>query len=237
MNKALVFPFIFISVFFFSCQNCIKGVGEVQPETRSVEPFDEIESNTFINVSFREIRSSDVDKVVVNAQENLQPYIKALVDGDRLYISIDECIETDKNISIEIYGRTLRYLENNGSGDFISEDKLKTQKLEIESNGSGDIQMKLDVNSLDVTQNSSGDIILSGATDYLEVTQNSSGDVDADELRSFETEIESNSSGDVSTYTKESLEVSINSSGDVEYKGKPKVSESINSSGSLKTIK
>ncbi len=227
-----------ISLFVFSsCTECIKGVGEEIPETRSVEPFDAIELNSFINVSFRQIKKSGVDKVVVTAQENLLPYIKVTVENDELVLEVEECIETDKDITLEIYGRNLRSITTNGSGDFNSDGKLVLQKLSLENNGSGDMIIKTDAQSVELEANGSGDVTLSGSSDYLEVESNGSGDVEALELRTFEAETVLNGSGDISVYAKENLEVDINGAGDVIYKGKAKITKTLNGAGSLKSHK
>ncbi len=219
-----------------SCGETIKGVGEVIPETRSIEPFNEIQLNGFIDVTFRQIKNSDVDKVVVTAQENLLPYISVKVEDGLLVLEITESIETERDISLEIYGRNIRSLISNGSGDFSSDGKVALQKLYMESNGSGNINLKSDAQSIEVELNGSGDVELDGATDYLEVELNGSGDVEAEDIRAFEVEAQLNGSGDITVFAKESLDAEINGSGDISYKGKAKVTESLNGAGSLKPI-
>lgn len=234
MNFLRIALVAFMAVSLYSCTECVVGVGPVEPETRSVEPFDEIEINSYMNVSFRQIKSSEVDKVVVTSQENLLPYVKTTVDDEVLIIEVEGCIESDKEITVEIYGRNLRSLSNNGSGDFSADGKLELSKVYIGSNGSGDIDLKLQCQNLEVEINGSGRVSLDGAADYLESAINGSGDLKAEELRTFETELTLNGSGDAHVFAKQNLEVEINGSGDVFYKGKAEVSKSLNGTGTLK---
>ncbi len=237
MNNFKLILLLLVSTSLFSCQDVIKGVGEIVPETRSLEPFDEIELNGMINATFRQIKSAEVDKVVVSAQENLLPYVKTRVEDGLLIIEIEESIKTDKDVIVEIYGGSFRSLVNTGSGDLKSDGKIKVQKLYVENNGSGDVFLELETKSLEAELNGSGDISFSGSTDYLEVESNGSGDFNSKEMRSFEVEIETNGSGDASFFVKESLDVEINGSGDVFYKGKPELSKSLNGTGSIKAAK
>lgn len=221
----------------FSCEKAIKGTGDIVDETRSLEPFNELELNGMINASFKQVKSKALDKVVVSAQENLLPYIKTTVDNGLLIINIERTIRTDKDVLVEIYGHPFRSLVVNGSGDVRSDERIMLQKLYLESNGSGDVSLDLEAKSIEVELNGSGDVSFSGSTDYLELVSNSSGDLNAIEMRSFEVEVLSNGSGDVSAYAKESFDVEINGSGDVYYIGKAELTKSLNGTGLLKTKK
>ena len=221
----------------FSCEKAIKGTGGIVDETRSLEPFNELELNGMINASFKQVKSTALDKVVVSAQENLLPYIKTTVDNGLLIINIERTIRTDKDVLVEIYGHPFRSLVVNGSGDVKSDERIMLQKLYLESNGSGDVSLDLEAKSIEVELNGSGDVSFSGSTDYLELVSNSSGDLNTIEMRSFEVDVLSNGSGDVSAYAKESFDVEINGSGDVYHMGKAELTKSLNGTGLLKTKK
>tara|TARA_B110000908_G_scaffold138628_1_gene164850 strand:+ start:535 stop:1248 length:714 start_codon:yes stop_codon:yes gene_type:complete len=237
MNKLSLSLVFLISLSLVSCEKAIKGTGHIVSETRSLEPFNELELNGIINVSFKQVKSTDLDKVVVSAQENLLPYIKTTIGNGRLIINIERSIHTDKKVLVEIYGHPFRSLVNNGSGDVKSDERLVLQKLYLESNGSGDISLDLDAKNIEVELNGSGDVYFSGSTDYLELINNGSGDLNTIEMRSFEVDVLSNGSGDVSAHAKESFDVEINGSGDVYHVGKAELTKSLRGTGLLKTKK
>ena len=237
MNKISIALVFLLSLSLFSCEKAIKGTGHIVDETRSLEPFDELELNGIINATFKQVKSTDLDKVVVSAQENLLPYIKTTVDNGRLIINIEKSIHTDKDVLVEIYGHPFRSLLCSGSGDVKSDERIVLQKLYLESNGSGDVSLDLEAKSIEVELNGSGDVSFSGSTDYLELVNNGSGDLNTIEMRSFEVEVLSNGSGDVSAYAKESFDVEINGSGDVYHTGKAELTKSLNGTGLLKTKK
>jgi len=211
MKKLILFFGLLTITLLSSCEETLTGVGNPQPETRSVSPFSDIVTDGSINITFRQIKDG-VDKVVVTAQENLLPIIVTKVEDDVLKIYTECAYETDQKMSIEIYGRSLNSLNMNGSGDFNA--RLKVNTIELKSSGSGDISLE-------------------GTTDYLEAALNGSGDLSAIELRTFNCELEMNGSGDAKIYAKESLEVELNGSGDVSYKGRAKVEKTINGSGEV----
>ena len=237
MNKLRIALVFIISLSLFSCGDVIKGAGDVVSETRSLEPFSEIELNGIINASFRQVKSTDVDKVVVSAQENLLPYIKTIIEDGLLIINLEESIHTDKDISVEIYGDSFRSLVSTGTGDMKSDGRIKLQKLSVENNSTGDITLELEAKSIEVELNGSGDVYFSGSTDYLELINNGSGDLNTIEMRSFEVDVLSNGSGDVSAHAKESFDVEINGSGDVYHVGSAELTKSLRGTGLLKTKK
>ncbi len=223
-----------VAVFCTACKSPIKGVGEVVPETRSLEGFSEIELNGLLSADFRQIKSSEVNKVVVKAQENLIPLIKSTVEDGLLVLEISESIHTERDIEVEIYGVNLRSITMNGSGDFKNDSRLKIDKLYLENNGSGNLNLNTNSQDVQVELNGSGDVNLEGNTDYLECELNGSGDINGAECRAFQSEVLLNGSGDISVFVKETLDVEINGSGDVYYKGKPKLTKELNGTGSLK---
>jgi hypothetical protein len=232
MNKSFLFFSLLVILALHSCDSGVKGAGDTQPETRSVSPFTEIVSDNSIDITFRQIQEG-VDKVVVTAQENLLPMIITKVKNGTLHISTEGSYQSDQELKIDIYGRHLNSLTLNSSGDFNSDGRIDEQKFYLEMNSSGDADIRLKSKSIEVDSNGSGDISMAGTTDYLEVELNSSGDFSALELRTFNTELELNGSGDAKVFAKESLEIELNGSGDVSYKGRAKIEKTINGSGEV----
>lgn len=232
MKKPIFFILVVATILLNSCGEMTEGVGNPQPETRSVAPFTEIISDNSVDITYRQVKDG-VDKVVVTAQENLLPLIKTTVENGTLTIDTDGSYHTNHEMSIEIYARNLNSLYLNGSADFTSDGKINEQKFYLQINGSGDVDARLQCSSIEIDSNGSGDITLDGTTDYLEAELNGSGDLNALELRTFNTEFESNGSGDAKLFAKESLEIELNGSGDVSYKGRAKIDKTINGSGDV----
>lgn len=238
MKKLLPIASIFILFTLQGCMTCIEGEGEVTEEERLISLFDELDVECSVNVFLHQDSKNEQSKAIIKAQPNLIPNIKLDVSGDKLTIETDHCMNTTKTVEIHLYFPMLTSISVESSANLYSEGRLKTNDLEVEIDGSGDLELDVKTESLETTINGSGDIKLSGKTDEHDIEINGSGDVLSFDLSTKETEIEINGSGSCEIDVSESLDILINGSGDVKYKGNPEhVNQRINGSGEVQTIK
>lgn len=238
MKKLL--PILSIMTFFTfqSCMTCIEGEGEITEEERLLPVYDELDVECSVNVFLHQDSKNEQSKAIIKGQPNLIPNIKLDVSGDKLTVETDRCMNTTKTIEVHLYFPILTNINVESSANLYSEGRIKTNDLEIEIDGSGDVDLDVKTESLETTINGSGDIKLSGKTDEYDIEINGSGDVLAFDLSTKETEIEINGSGSCEVDVSESLDILINGSGDVKYKGSPEhVNQRINGSGEVQTVK
>lgn len=235
INRIMSIAAFLLLVSATSCVNCLKGTGDAIEESRAMGEFNVLVHNGSADVILHQ--QSGQHKVVVTSQENLLPVIHTTLDGSKLVLDIDGCITTTEKVQIDVYVEELVRIIHDGSGDLSGEGTFKFDDLKIQSNGSGDIDLKLSGDELEFKHSGSGDVDLKGQAQFMEINKDGSGDMRAFDFKVNEAEVDSDGSGDLSIFVKKSLEVNSDGSGDVNIKGNPKNLQSNKTgSGSLNHV-
>lgn len=210
----------------------IEGNSNVVSKTRDITAFNEVVSTGNFDVI---ITIADSTSLIVQAEENLFPFIMTTVRGQKFYAEIKEDYQLDNNQPINIFLTTpnLEGVILTGSGIIVC-DSLTTDLLSTEITGSGRIEFSK-VTAKDVIADipGSGDIIISGETDRSEFYIPGSGSIQCLDL--YQTDCYSNISGSGSIFTnvEDYLEVDISGSGNVYYIGTPEIDSHISGSGQV----
>jgi hypothetical protein len=219
---------------FTSCNmNCLEGEGPVVSATRDVIDFSRLEVNVPAEVT---VLIGSEPAVRIEAQKNVIEVVSAKVNGSTLVIKSSPCVSTDEVFRISVTTDELSAISVNGSGTVTSQGMLKTNKMSIQINGSGDARITVDADHIDAGINGSGDIYLNGTAKDLEVGINGSGDVKGRELNTMNADVNINGSGDVEVKVSEKLSVDIAGSGNVRYSGNPNVKSSVKGSGEVSNL-
>lgn len=224
-----------IVIFSLSSCDCIKGEGHIIEESRNLGNFTSID----LNISAQVIITKDTAcSFTIKAQENLLSYIKTNVSGGELEVDFKSgCYRTTEPIFINVSMKEITSLEVDGSGSFYSKDRFDVEKIDLEIDGSGEIDMQLFADKINAEISGSGDIKLKGTAKKFKVDINGSGDVDAEDLMAYKAYVYVSGSGNCNVFVHELLDVSISGSGDVYYSGSPEIKTHINGSGSLDKIR
>lgn len=195
----------------------IKGNGNVATENREVSPYDEISVNGNIDVVLVEGKEG---KVILKAEENLLEYIEINVTKDALKIKSEDRTElrpsNGKNILVTIPVQDISKLSLNGSGGVKGNVTLKDDKIKLQVNGSGDMDVDVIAEDVKAMINGSGDITITGKTNVFEAAINGSGDIEGHELIANNCKGKVVGSGDIRFYAKQKLDAKIIGSGDIE---------------------
>jgi hypothetical protein len=217
-----------------SCGECLQGTGDAVVEKRTVESFVTLEINGSMNVSVRQALISDLNRIEVRAQENLIPHIITRIDGARLIIETDECVNASVPIEISVACTGVERIINNGSGNVTSTNTLKSEDFDIENSGSGNMTLSLNVDDLDVENNGSGDIYLSGDAHEITLDNDGSGSFDSFSMKTFVATVSNDGSGKVQLRVKDELNAELSGSGNILYKGDPQeINLKSNGSGNI----
>ncbi len=158
---------------------CISGKGKIVTQSRDIKDFTKIKVLGSMDV---EIISGDKYAVEVTDYENLLPYLKTVVHGDKLEIGYEGCIRNSR-ASVKITMPELNGIYSLGSGDIkVSGEFASTQGIFIESLGSGDIIFNalLDGSQeVSVTLKGSGDLRFNTVAQSLNLVFSSLGSGDA----------------------------------------------------------
>jgi len=226
----------------------INGNDQVVSETRQLVSFNRVINEGTFNVF---IKQDSVFEVTVEAESNLIPHIRTLVNGNALIIDTRENLHN--NYAMNVYVRTPfidgAYLKGSG---IMRLDSLDTDNLEVEISGSGRITGETSTNylktlisgsgsmglyavssSTDTKISGSGDIELTGESYSGTHTISGSGSIRAYNFAQNEVIAKISGSGDMYLNVADKLDVTISGSGSVYYIGNPELTVKITGSGSV----
>lgn len=203
------------------CAPCIEGVGEITSERRVQTPFTGIEVGGNINLVIEQTSANSNPYIVVHAQENILPSVKAEIKGDVLHVETEGCVTTSEPIKVVVVTPQLTSIEYSGSGEVLCYMMFATPEMRIEQSGTGEITFRLMSQKTDIVHSGSGRILLNGATNELNIECTGSGKLELDTFRAENVSIEHSGSGDVSVQSHSSLDVQLSGSGNVLYRGEP----------------
>jgi hypothetical protein len=228
-------PILAFSLMLNSCIHCIDGNGTLATEDRTndVKTFTQIELCGSFDV---EIIQDSVQRLTIEGDQNILPYIRTKVSGKRLIIDTEtnHCINTEHSIKLTIASANIETIILDGSGSIVC-DSLSTTELSLKIYGSGDaIFNKLTSVTTNVEIDGSGDVNISGTSSVTSLKIEGSGDIKASGLIQKKCNTVINGSGEIHTQFTESLTGVINGSGDIYFIGsKDNVDITINGSGSV----
>lgn len=214
---------------FVSCQmnvNCIEGKGQKEDKTYELDKIKGLELDVPASISLQQ----GPQQISLTAYENYWDKLKLSVQRGILKIESDGCFKDKIEGSITI--PNIEQLEINGSGKIVS-NNFSSAGLEVDINGSGDVQLNVAAQEIEANINGSGNINLQGSTQDLKLEINGSGDFRALDMEILRADIEISGSGDAEINVVNDLEVQIVGSGDVTYTGQPNIKTSITGSGNV----
>lgn len=215
----------------------IKGNGNVKTESRIVGSFTSVDSRGSINV---DIQYGGSNTVVVEADENLLPYIVTKVEGDKLLITTEKVgISSKEKLIVHLTMAKITGLSLSGSGNIMGHGQFSNDNItKISVSGSGHIRLGFaSFSAIDASVNGSGNLDLTaGKTNTINASVSGSGNIGAYAIESKAVKARVSGSGNIKITASESLEAVSSGSGNVYYKGTATVVNA-QSHGSGKVIK
>ena len=185
MKKLLFVLFAFVSINSFA-QNweTIKGNGQIKKETRELGNFTSLSSQGSMNV---QITYGNSNSVVVEADENLLPYIETTVEGGKLSIRSKKNVNLKSSSKMNIYVSMTKInsLQLSGSGNINGSGAFTNDaKTDIAVSGSGNLALNFDTfKDLDLSVSGSGNIDLKGnSTNTISAHISGSGNIDCSNI-------------------------------------------------------
>jgi Putative auto-transporter adhesin, head GIN domain len=233
-------PLLLISLFaiilFQSCinPNCITGIGSIENDKREVGEFDEIELKTDFDVIIKERVMGDNNKLEVRAQNNLLPYIKTTVEGGRLIIDTEGCVQATSPIEIFVKVNEISAVKLTGSGEITSKNTLHSDNMALSCDGSGSINLRIKAENITLANSASGLIKVDGNATKAAVSLAGSGEIDAESLKSDEADVVLSGSGSIKVHATKKIVLNHSGSGNITYSGNPdQKTELTSGSGSI----
>lgn len=210
---------------------CLNADGPYVSRSLALPEFTGIRNATSAEVF---LQQGSEQEVVVEGKEDVIGEIERDINGDGVWhIEFDRCVRDVDELTFFITMPTIRSLRIDGAGDLKGENLFLVEDLELEIDGSGDLDIALEADDLNADMDGSGDILLEGIADKALYRMDGSGDVRAYGLTTQAADVDIDGSGNVWVRVENFLKVTIDGSGDVYYKGEPELEVEIRGSGDV----
>jgi len=228
--------FSFYALLLFAATGCfedftIHGNGIAATQVRPVSGFDRIKSSGEFDVH---IKNGDKFEVVINADENIIPYIETSVSEHTLLIDIPglHSVRNRLPMTVNVTLPTLTGIMQSGSGN-ITTDFFTCDKVDLYISGSGSISAIVDANIVDATISGSGWIKIAGDANQSNLTISGSGKIDSYNLLVNSCNANISGSGNMQIKAIKSIYAKISGSGNIYYTGNPGIDVNISGSGKV----
>jgi carbon monoxide dehydrogenase subunit G len=226
--------FILLTLTLFSCDGRrVKGSGHVSTANHKLGSYNEIEVKGSMDVYFTQ---GPEKEAVIEADDNILPYIELIQEGDKLIIRQKNHISLSyhNEIKIRLTAPDVRSFSLSGSGNIKLVNTVENKEsVSVAVSGSGNVDGVVDAPEVNANISGSGDIAVTGETRDLEVNIAGSGNFRGKALLAENANVNIAGSGDAEVHASVKLEAKIVGSGDVDYLGNPQVSSKIMGSGSI----
>ncbi len=226
--KTIRFFMLFLLVVFLSAgcvvdiPDTVTGNGDIVTNDRSVPEFTGIKVGSGIDVF---ITRGDDQKVKVEADENLQDYIRTEVEDRVLRIYTDKSIRMAKSKKVHITCKTLNKIDVSSAGDVTGLSRFQADEIDIELSSAGDLKFEIDAGKIDISLSSAGNAELKGTTGTLKAQLSSAGDLNAFEMEARVADVSVSSAGNARVFVTEEASFKSSSAGSIYYKGEPRIKE------------
>ncbi|WP_439881996.1 head GIN domain-containing protein [Pontibacter sp. MBLB2868] len=210
--------------------NCIKGEGDIETRTLTLDPFTRVEANGDFNVY---IQQGPVQTVLVKGEPNILDMLETDISNSTWGIEYSGCVRRSKQVDVYITLPEVQAMYLNGSGRITSQNTLTTTELPVTLNGSGKIELDVSATKVITQVTGSGKVVLQGETDLHNVNISGSGRAEAFNLQAGNVTVNLSGSGVAEVSASETLAADITGSGMVYYLGDPTVTSHVSGSGKV----
>jgi hypothetical protein len=225
MMALLLVTFAF-SAFNYPAQ--VTGNGNVVKEERKVSDFKAVTVNNGINLL---LSQGSAEKVVVEADENVIPYIKTEVSGGVLRIGIKGNINNTGRINVYVTAKTVNALETGSGASLKTEGKIQSGDLKISYSSGSSVKAEIACTNLEVTASSGSSGVISGSATSVTADGSSGSALVASDLRAEKGDISASSGSAVVVQVTKELKANASSGGNITVTGNPSVRNTDSSSG------
>jgi hypothetical protein len=236
MKKTAIFLSVMLMILLaagcvVNIHDSISGNGKVVNQERSLANFTGVKTGSGIDVY---LTQGDQFHVEVEADENLQEWIRTEVNGNVLHIYTEKTIRSAKSKKVNVTCKTLDQIDVSSAGDVTGLNKFKVDLLDIELSSAGELKLEVEANEIKISLSSAGNAYLKGSTGKLKADLSSAGDLNAYELEAKAGDISVSSAGNARVFVTEEASFRSSSAGSIHYHGEPRIQEiNTSSAGSV----
>src|SRR5690606_41825773 len=195
------------------------GNGNIVTQERNVtEDFTEVRGSAGLDVY---LTQGDENKIVVEADENLQQYIEANIEDGRLHITSSENIGRSKAKKVYVTFKNINTVEASSGADVTGNSVIKSENISLKSSSGAQLNVEIFAKNLTAKTSSGSNLVISGKASSLKADASSGSELNAKELLVINCNAEASSGAEVTVNVKDNLETNVSSGGEVNYYGNP----------------
>lgn len=233
-NGFLTLWLIAFSLTAVSCIAHIHGNGNVVKEDRNLSNFEAISVSTGIEVL---VSQDAFEKVVVEADENIQKILKTEVKGGKLKIYLEEGVLHAKKMKVYVTLKQLKALEASSGSEVNSGNKINSENLRIDTSSGSDVNLEVSCNHLITDSSSGSNLKISGTAQSFTANSSSGSGIHASGLVSERGTLTSSSGSQMDAQVTKELVANASSGSGITVSGNPSSRNTNSSSGGSVHIK
>jgi hypothetical protein len=186
------------NIFTFSFGSKVKGSGVASSETRDVSEFSAVDVGGVFEV---EITAGKEYSVLVQADDNLLPYIKTEVNAGVLKIGTTERISSKTPLRVIVTAPEIDHLDVSGASK-VSLAGAKNSELGIDMSGASKLKLE-------------------GETSELNIEVSGASSIDAESLQSKTATVDASGASKVAVFVTQRLNSEASGASNIQYSGNP----------------
>jgi hypothetical protein len=229
----------------------VRGNGNVEKQERSIGDFSGIVVRSGIDLL---VTQGEQQKVVIETDENLQPYIITEVESGILYIYVQKNTRISRSSAMDAHVTVdqLNKLNYSGGGDLILE--ITCEKIKVSSAGGGDVSasagsnvsqagfsllgggdlsLEISAGDLVISMGGGGDAELRGSAGKMACDIKSGGNLNAPDFRVKAAKIELSGGGDARIHVDEELLLNASGGSQIYISGDPHIDANLSGGSEL----
>jgi hypothetical protein len=231
MKKKLSILITLVIVCFLSTScsyfGVIRGNGHVISSDRNLSGFNSVKSCCGIDVI---LTQSDTEAVRVEADDNLQQYIKTEVTNNVLNIRRDSKSNLiSKNIKVYVNAKDLVNIETSSGSRLETTNQIVAENMELASSSGAGINLDIKSKNIRCSASSGAGITINGQAVTFDVSSSSGSHVKAQDLSTETCKADVSSGGYINLNVTNEIAAEASSGGHVSILGNPK-SRNVNKS-------
>jgi hypothetical protein len=198
----------------------VDGSGQVTQEERQVSGFDRVSLEP---LGILEITQGEEESLVIEAEDNLIPYLTSDVSGSTLNLAVQRGIGLNptKPIRYILTVKDLSEVQLSGAGE-MNLPALETINLTLGASGAGTFKIdELTADELRVEISGTGTVTVGGVVDRLDINISGAGSFNGADLQANQVEVDISGLGKATVWVVDELDVEISGAGSVSYYGSP----------------
>lgn len=206
-----------VAVLFASCDNGIKGNGDVQTEKRNItETFTKVESSSGVEVI---VEQSDIASVEVEADSNLLKYITTTVENGVLKVSLSENISSSDKEEVHVKMPIIEGLSATSGSELKTGNTLKGTSISLSTSSGSEINVSVEYENVSAETTSGSTSNIGGKALKFSAKSSSGSELNAKNLEANDVTAESTSGSSCDVTAQVSLKAKASSGSSVDYFG------------------